>query len=434
MIHVYQLSNSTPADLQALKRRAELNIEEAQVVAREVIEQIKSRGDQALVEYVRKFDFADATVNDLKVTDEEFAQAHTKVDEQVRQAIVQAHANITRFHQRQMPEEMWFTELQPGIFAGEKITPVASVCLYVPRGKGSFPSVLLMLSIPAVVANVPKVVVCTPPDQAGQVDAATLVAADMCGVREVYKLGGIQAIAAVALGTETVPKIDKVLGPGNVYVSAAKRLLYGMIDVGLPAGPSEAIILADEHTDPRLAALDLLNEAEHGPDSAALLVTHSEQVAMQAKEILPQYISELPEKRRGFCETVLSSYGGIVITSSLQESLDFINDYAPEHLSVLVNEPFSVLGAIKNAGEILLGAHTPIAISNYCLGLNAILPTGGFARSYSSVSVFDFLKRSGVGYLTREGFDTLKDSTVTLAQYEDFPAHAMVVTKRRELL
>ncbi len=434
MVKIYQLSTMTSEDLLLLKRRAETNIEDVLDMTREMIDRVRLHGNVAVVEYIKKFDYANADAESLKVSEQEFALARETLAPEIKRAITQAHSNIKQFHQRQVPEEMWFVELEEGVFAGEKITPVASAGLYVPRGKGSFPSVMLMLAVPAIVAGVSKVIVCTPPDEAGEVDAASLFAAETCGIKEIYKIGGIQAIAAVALGTETIPKVDKIIGPGNVYVSAAKRLLYGTVDVGPPAGPSEAIILADEYTDPRLAALDLLNEAEHGPDSAALLVTHSESVAAEAAKIIPEYVQSLPEWRRNFCEKVLSSYGGILLTSSLEESIDFINDYAPEHLEILVKEPFSILGKIKNAGEILLGPYTPIAIANYCLGLNAILPTGGFAKSYSAVSVFDFLKRSGVGYLTKDGFERLKETTWRLADYEGFPAHAMAVRERDNLL
>ncbi len=434
MINIRRLSTMSSAELAHLKRRAELNIEEAMGVAREILGDIRQRGDAALIEYVRKFDYAGATLEGLRVTEEEFAQARAKVAPEVRAALERAHANIRRFHEKQMPEELWFTELEEGLVVGEKITPIASACLYVPRGKGSFPSVMLMLGTPARVAGVPRVIVCTPPGPDGEVDAASLVAAELCGITEIYKLGGAQAIVAVALGTATVPRVDKVIGPGNTYVSAAKRLLVGNIDVGLPAGPSEAIVLADEHADPRVAALDLLNEAEHGPDSAALLVTHSETLAAQVAQLLPSYLSQLPEWRRAFCERVLASFGGIVITPDLEASIAFVNEYAPEHLQILVSEPFSVLGRIRNAGEILLGPYASIATSNYSLGLNAILPTGGFARSYSSVSVFDFLKRSGVGYMTRRGMEALGEATALLADYEGFPAHAMAVRKRAEIL
>lgn len=430
MVRILKLAKMTPAELSSLKKRAELDINNALSVAKEVIDKIRANGDAGVIEYVRKFDYQGATVENIKVTEAEFAAAREAIAPEIKEAIEQAFANITKVHQGQMPEEIKLAEVDKGVFAGEKVTPIASAGLYVPRGKGAFPSVMLMLTIPAKVAGVKKIIVCTPPDKDGNVEPASLVAAEMAGVKDVYKLGGIQAIASMAIGTETIPKIDKITGPCNVYGSAAKRLLFGTVDVGLPAGPSESIILADEHTDPRLAALDLLVEAEHGPESAALLVTHSESVAVKAAEFAEEYIKKLPQWRQEFCQKGLSSYGGVLLTSSLSESIAFVNEYAPEHLEILVKEPMAVLGEIENAGEILLGPYTPIPTANYCLGVNAILPTGGFARSYSAVSVFDFLKRSGIGYLTPEGFEKLKKTTQTLATYEGFPAHAMAIAER----
>ena len=433
MTRILRFADMTPQEIGLLKRRAELDIENALSVAQEVIEKIKQNGNAGVLEFVRKFDFAGSEIEKLKVKEEEFVQAHQRINPKIKEAIAHAYSNIKKVHEDQKPEEIKMAEIEKGVFAGEKITPIASVGLYVPRGKGAFPSVMLMLTVPAVVAGGPKIIVCTPPDQEGNVEPASLVAAEMAGVKDVYKLGGIQAIAAMALGTETIPKVDKITGPCNVYGSAAKRLLYGIVDVGLPAGPSESIILTDETTDPKLAALDLLIEAEHGPDSAALLVTHSESLAQKVLEFVSNYLQRLPQWRREFCEKGLSTYGGVLLTSSLEESIGFVNDYAPEHLEVLVNEPLSILGEIKNAGEILLGNYTPIPTANYCLGVNAILPTGGFARSYSAVSVFDFLKRSGIGYLTKEGFESLKNTAYTLADYEGFPAHAMAI-KERDIL
>lgn len=417
-----------------IMRRAEQNISDLLPLAQEVVNQVRERGDEAVVEYARKFDAPNFTADLLRATPEDFKTAYSQVDEDLIEAIKLAHRNIQYFHQEQMPEAMWFTQISEGIMAGEKITPITSAALYVPRGKGAFPSVMLMLATPAKVAGVERVIVVTPPTPEGKADAASLVAADIAGIDEVYVVGGMQAIAAVAHGTETIPKVDKVIGPGSSYVSAAKRLLFGTVDVGLPAGPSESIILTDEQADPRLAALDLLVEAEHGPDSAAILVTHSEEVAKQVLELLPKYISELPEYRQNFINTVLNTYGGVMLTRSLDESIQFVNDYAPEHLEVVTAEPFITLNKIKNAGEILLGPITPIPTANYAIGLNAILPTGGFARSFSSVSVWDFLKRTGVGYMSREGYLSLQKEVALLADYEGFPAHALAIRKRNEIL
>lgn len=433
MVQFLELARLSAEDKARLLRRAEKDIRDLFPLAQEVIDQVRERGDEALVEFARRFDAPNFQASMIRAAPEDFAAARSAVAPEVVEAIEKAHANIHKFHEEQLPEPMWFTQIQPGIMAGEKVTPVTSAALYVPRGKGAFPSVMLMLATPARVAGVPRVIVATPPAPDGKADAASLVAAEICGVDEVYVIGGIQAVAALAFGTETVPKVQKIIGPGSSYVTAAKRLLFGVVDVGLPAGPSESIILTDETVDPRLAALDLLVEAEHGPESAAILVTHSREVAQQALDLLPQYILELPEWRRNFVENVLNSYGGILLTNSLEESVAFVNEYAPEHLEVLTAEPFVTLQQIQNAGEILLGSSTPIPTANYCLGLNAILPTGGFARSFSSVSIWDFLKRSGIGYLSKQGYTALQGITATLADYEGFPAHAMAIRKRNEI-
>jgi histidinol dehydrogenase len=434
MIQFLELNKLSQTDLKRIMRRAESDISDLLPKAQEVTDSVRVEGDTAVVRYARQFDAPEFDASMLKATPQDFANARAFLEREVIAAIEAAHENIERFHAEQMPEPMWFMEVQPGIMAGEKVTPIANVGLYVPRGKGAFPSVMLMLCTPAKVVNVSRIVVVTPPTPEGTADAASLVAAEICGISEVYVVGGMQAIAALAYGTESIPKVDKIIGPGSSYVSAAKRLLYGTVDVGLPAGPSEAIILTDETVDPRLAALDLLVEAEHGSESAAILVTHSREVAQGVLGALPGYIEELPPWRREFVSNVLSNYGGLLLTRSLEESIQFVNDYAPEHLEVLTRDPFVTLQKLKNAGEILLGHYTPIPTANYCLGLNAILPTGGFARSFSSVSVWDFLKRSGVGYLSQEGYTRLQGTTATLADYEGFPAHAMAIRKRNEIL
>jgi histidinol dehydrogenase len=433
MVQFLILDELSPEQLARLMRRSEKDIRDLFPLAQEVIDRVRAEGDAAVVEYARRFDAPNFEAGMLRATPDDFADAHRSLPLNVFNALKQAHENIHRFHSEQMPEPMWFAEVQPGVLAGEKITPVTSAGLYVPRGKGAFPSVMLMLATPAKVAGVPRIVVLTPPTPEGKADAASLVAAEICGIDEIYVVGGMQAIAALAYGTETIPQVAKIVGPGSSYVTAAKRLLYGVVDVGLPAGPSESIILTDENADPRLAALDLLVEAEHGPESAALLVTHSREVAEKALELLPGYIGKIPEWRRGFIDNVLSNYGGVLLTDSLEQSIQFVNDYAPEHLEVLTDEPFVTLQKIRNAGEILLGSYTPISTANYGLGLNAILPTGGFARSFSSVSVWDFLKRSGVGYLSKEGYNRLQGITATLADYEDFPAHALAIRKRNTI-
>ncbi len=433
-IQFFELDKLTNEQRHKIMRRSETDISELLPSTQKVIDDVRDNGDAAVVKYARQWDSDVFEATMLRATPEDFARARANLDPQIIEGIEAAHANILKFHAEQLPEKMWFTEVQPGIMAGEKVTPIASVGCYVPRGKGAFPSVMLMLATPAKVAGVPRIVVVTPPTPEGKADDASLVAAEIVGIDEVYVVGGIQAIASLAYGTETIPQVDKVIGPGNQYVSAAKRLLYGTFDVGLPAGPSESIILTDENVDPRLAAIDLLVEAEHGPDSAALLVTHSRDVAEKVHEILPEYIAQLPTWRQEFVNNVMQNYGGIILTNSLQESIDFVNDYAPEHLEVLVKDPFIALNKINNAGEILLGDWTPIPTGNYAVGVNAILPTGGFARTFSAVSVWDFLKRSSIAYLSREGYESIQGHVARLADYEGFPAHANAIRLRNKIL
>ncbi|MFP4477526.1 MAG: histidinol dehydrogenase [Desulfatibacillaceae bacterium] len=430
-INRYVINEMSEEQVEKVMRRSELDIEEFQAVVRPVIEDVRNEGDAALVKYAAMFDKVEMDAGSIKVTEEEFAAARDSLDPKIKEVIRVSCDNIRHFHKAQMPEDMWFTQVKPGIMAGEKVTPIESVGLYVPRGKGSFPSVMLMLCVPATIAKVERIIVCTPPTPDGGVDDASLYTAELCGIKDVYKVGGSQAIAAMAFGTETVPRVRKALGPGNAYVSAAKRLLYGRLDVGTPAGPSESIILCDENTDPEIAALDLLIEAEHGPDSTALLVTHSREVADRVAELVPGLVDDLPEERQNFIKACLSNYGGIVLTENLKHSIDFVNDFAPEHLEVLVDEPMAALEKIVHAGEILLGPYTPITVGNFSLGVNAILPTGGFAKTFSCVSVWDFLKRSSIGYLTKEGYDQLRDVSRRFAEYEGFSAHAAALGKRK---
>ena len=415
---------------QRILRRTEADIDALLPLAHEIIAEVRVGGDEKILELNRRFDAPKMDLGQLKAEPTDFHQARSEISPDLHAALEHAHENIRRFHEKQLPEPLWFCEVQPGILAGEKITAIDRVGLYVPRGKGSFPSVMLMLAVPAIVAGVERIVVTTPPSPSGQIDAATLVAAEICGLTEIYAVGGIQALAALGYGTETIPRVAKVVGPGSGYDAAAKRALSGILDVGAPAGPSEAIILCDERADPYLAALDLLVEAEHGPDSAAFLVTNDRSLAEAVVKELPAQIKKLPLWRREYVENVLSTFGGILLTDDLEDSIDLVNEFAPEHLLVLTEEPFSVLQRLKHAGEILIGPRTPIPFANYCLGLNAILPTGGFARSYSSVSVWDFLKRSGVGYVDETGFAQLAAPTTTLADYEGFPAHAEAIRAR----
>ena len=357
-MNIFNLNEMTAEEKSKIMKRAETDITSHMILAKEVSDDVKANGDAALVKYTAMYDKVTLAQDKIKVTAQEIEDGYNRLDPKVRGAIEYAAKNIKNFHEKQLPEEMWFTEVDKGLMVGEKTTPIVDVCLYVPRGKGSFPSVLLMLGIPAVVAGVPKIVVVTPPNEKGDIDDAILAAAKIVGIKDIYKVGGIQAVAAVAYGTETVPKCHKIIGPGNAYATAAKRVLANYIDTGLPAGPSESIILADENADPEKVALDWMIEAEHGPDSAALLVTHCKELVEKVIPVVERQLEKVSEKRRQFITTNFSTYGGVIITENLDQSIDFVNDYAPEHMEVMVKEPFTVLPKIKNAGEILLGDYT----------------------------------------------------------------------------
>lgn len=430
-MNIYTLSEMTQEQKRFVLKRAETDISANMELAKEVSEDIRRRGDEAVLEYTAKFDRVTLQKEHIKVTPQEIEEGYMRLDSEVRESIQYAANNIRDFHAKQMPEEMWFTEVDKGLLVGEKTTPIVDVCLYVPRGKGSFPSVMLMLGVPAVVAGVPKIAVVTPPNEQGNVDDAILAAAKIIGITDIYKVGGIQAVAAAAFGTETIPKCHKIIGPGNSYATAAKRVLANYIDAGLPAGPSEAIILADEHADPEKVALDWMIEAEHGPDSASLLVTNSMELVEKVIPVVERQLGKISDKRREFVTTNFNTYGGAIVTDSLEESIAFVNEYAPEHMEVMTEKPFEVLPKIKNAGEILLGDYTPVTLCNFVLGPNAILPTGGFAKTYSSVSVFDFLKRSSVGYASKEGFERVRNHAYNIATVEGFDTHGLAVKERK---
>ncbi len=430
---VRRLSQMTTDEIAALKRRSGLDIEWLLTSVKPIVEDVKARGDAALIEYTARFDGVHLSAADLKVSEEEVRRAYEQVSPETLDAFRQSARNVRAFQERSMPEGMWLTEIVEGVLVGQRVTSIESVGLYVPGGKGDYPSVMLMLGICAQVAGVKKVVACTPPTSEGSVNSGTLVAADLAGVTEIYKLGGAQAIAAMAFGTETVPRVDKIVGPGSPYVMAARQLVAGVVDLGNVAGPSEAIILADREADPWNVALDLLVQGEHSKDAASLLVTHSQELTGHVQEALPELLADLPDERRQICETVLSQYGGAILTESLGQSIDFVNDYAPEHLQLAVQNPLAVLSRIRHAGTILLGQRTTFTFGDFSLGPTNVIPTGGFARVQSPVSVHDFLKHNSVCYvLDRAGFDALAEGSATFAEYEGFPAHAMAVRRRDE--
>ena len=433
-VSLHELVSIDSEGYEALLRRSESDLSFFTDKVKPIIEAVRTEGDAALVRYGRDFDGAEPlTEATLKASEAEFDAAFDCVENDVVAAIRHGIENIRIFHEEQKPEPMWFKEIKPGAFAGDRYTPIQSVALYVPRGKGSFPSVTMMTAVPGVVAEVPSLAIFTPPAPDGGVDAATLVAARTAGVETVYKCGGAQAVAAAAYGTETVKRALKIVGPGSPWVVAAKQQLAHLIDPGLPAGPSEAIIFADDTINGGLAALDLLIEAEHGPDSSAYLVTHSKRVAEEALAALSEHWKQMGEQRVEFSQAVLcGENGGIVLTPSLDASYKFINDYAPEHLELLSKEPFEHLGHITEASEILMGPYTPVSVGNFALGPNAVLPTSKGAATFGPLSVHDFVKCSSIGYVTAPAYPTMAKHAKVLAEYEGFDAHANAVSAMRD--
>ncbi len=429
-INIYHWKNLNKAERQALLLRAESDISRILPSVKEIIASVKDKGDQALIDFTKKFDGADLKDIPLKVTDAEFDQAEKEIDKDIKEAIKFSVENVMSIHHKQKIESIELSEVRPGVYAGERFTPIPSAGLYVPRGRGSFPSVMYMLAVPALIAGVERVAAVTPPDHEGKVDSATLYTARLCGIMEIYRVGGAQAIAALAYGTKSIAKVDKIVGPGSIYVSAAKSLLTGMVDMGLPAGPSESIILADKTADPRKAALDLMIEAEHGSDSSAYLVTPSPELADEVEKILPTLLVKLSPLRTRYVQDVLNSYGGIIITEDMKEAAQFVNEYAPEHLQLACRDPFEIMSLIKNAGEILLGQHAAFSLANYSVGVNNVLPTGGKVKTCSPLTVRDFLKSSSVVYITEPGFQSLKGPVAALSEYEGFSAHALAVKNR----
>lgn len=411
--------------------RSEIDIEAVRGSVSAIIDEVRSKGDTALLHFSKQFDHADLSDLGLRLSKEEIDLGASQVSEHVKSAIDYAIENVHSFHQHQKSQQMTVHELRPGLFAAEKVQAIESAGLYVPRGRGSFPSMLYMLAVPALIAGVERIVICTPPDSEGRVDPGCLYTAKVLGLQEIYRIGGAQAVAALAYGTESIAPVDKITGPGSMYVTAAKRMLYGQVDVGLPAGPSESILIADDQADPELCARDLLIEAEHGSDSCALLLCTNEEFAQRCARYAEQKIDALPDERKKFVSAVLGGgYGGIIVCESLDEAVEISNTFAPEHLELQVAEPFALLGKIQRAGEILIGPNVPFSCANYLTGPNAVLPTGGKARTYSAVSVRDFVTHSSVVWASKDAYHSMAKHTEILADYEGFASHANAVKDR----
>lgn len=429
-IQVYKLKEIPAADYARIIKRSETETETIMADVEKVIADIKAHGDSALVEYTKKFEEVTIYQDKIRVSREEIDEAYRKVDSDTIEAIKVLCGNVKRFHAAQMPNRMWSTEVSPGLVAGQVIIPLEKVGCYVPGGRGWFPSAVMMSVLPAKVAGVPNVYVCTPPAPDGAIPPGTLIACDVCGADEVFRVGGSQAVAAMAHGTQTIPKVDKIVGPGSKWVLAAFKLLYGQVEIGTLAGPGEGIVLADETANPEFAAADICIQAEHGLDSAGVLVTHVPALAYAVQEKIGRHIERLNDYRKNFVTESLKKYGAIILTDSLAESIAFVNEYAGEHLEIMTGEPLQDMQKIKNAGGIYLGHYTPLSTGCFGSGPNHVLPTGRKATVAGGLKTADFYKAVTFEYFSRDGLANLKDAMVKLADYEGFPAHGNAILER----
>ena len=393
----------------------------------DIINNVRSNGDAAIFDYTKRFDGADINASNIRVTKEEIEEAYTLVDPELIDVIRKALVNIREYHEKQR-QYSWFDSKPNGTMLGQKVTPLATTGVYVPGGKAVYPSSVLMNVIPAKVAGVEKIVMVTPPGKDGKVNPNTLVAANEAGADEIYKVGGAQAIAALAFGTESVPKVDKIVGPGNIYVALAKKAVYGYVSIDSIAGPSEILVLADETANPRYVAADLLSQAEHDELASAILVTTSKELAEAVSLEVNQFIAEL--SRKEIMSKSIENYGYILVAESMQDAIDAANDIASEHLEIMTKNPFEVMTKIKNAGAIFIGEYSSEPLGDYFAGPNHILPTNGTAKFFGPLSVDDFVKKSSIIYYSREALEPIHKDIIKFATSEQLTAHANSINVR----
>jgi len=415
--------------LNQVLNRGKSDISTIESAVKTTINDVKEQGDKALLQYTEKFDKVRLLASKLKVDKRKIKEAYKKLEKSQISALRKAADNIAAFHKKQLRAK-WTMEIADGVTVGQVTRPLESVGVYVPGGKAAYPSSVLMCAIPARVAGVEQIIVCSPPGKGGDVNPALLVAADLAGVNAVYRVGGAQAIAAMAYGTGTVPKVDKIVGPGNVFVTAAKLEVSKDVAIDVPAGPSEVLIIADEIGNASFIASDLLAQAEHDPQAWAILLTTSKALATTVKEEVYRQMKNL--SRTEIINSSIQKRGLIVIVNNIEEAICYSNMIAPEHLQIQTKNPTEILSRIQNAGAIFLGGYSPVAFGDYSSGLNHVLPTAGYAKIYSGLSSLDFVKTMNFLQCTKEGYWNLKETTVTIAEMEGFDAHAKSVTVREE--
>ncbi len=394
-----------------------------------IIEDVRTRRDEAVFDYTKRFDGAQIHAHNVRVTQAEIDEAYEQVDPSLLAVMRKALVNIRSFHEKQL-QQSWFTSGENGILLGQKVTPLKTVGVYVPGGKAVYPSSVLMNTVPAKVAGVERVVMVTPPDKDGKVCPSTLVAAREAGADEIYKVGGAQAVAALAFGTQSIPQVDKLVGPGNIYVALAKKAVFGYVSIDSIAGPSEILVLADETADPVYAAADLLSQAEHDEMASAILITTSMELAQKVSEQTERFLEKL--SRRDIIKKSLDNYGYILVADHMEQAVEAANEIASEHLEILTKDPFEVMTKIRNAGAIFVGPYSSEPLGDYFAGPNHVLPTNGTARFFSALSVDDFVKKSSIISYSKEALEPVYRDIVQFAESEQLTAHANSIRVRFE--
>lgn len=394
-----------------------------------IVEDVKKRKDQALFEYTKKFDKADLNSNNIRVTEEEIQEALNTIDPKLLEVMKKAMKNIRAYHEKQK-QYSWFDSQPNGTMLGQKVTALESVGVYVPGGKAAYPSSVLMNIIPAEVAGVERIVMVTPPGKDGKVNPVTLAAAHIAGATEVYKVGGAQAVAALAFGTESIPRVNKIVGPGNIYVALAKKAVYGHVSIDSIAGPSEILVIADETANPRFVAADLLSQAEHDELASAILVTTSQELAQKVSKEIEEFLKTL--SRREILEKSLNNYGYLLVVDTLEDAIDTANEIASEHLEIVTKNPFEVMTKIKNAGAIFIGEYSSEPLGDYFAGPNHVLPTNGTAKFFSPLGVDDYIKKSSIIYYSKEALEPIHKDIIQFAESEQLTAHANSIRVRFE--
>ncbi len=415
--------------LENLLKRSPNSYGEFEGRVNEIIENVRANRDAAIFDYTKRFDGADINAENILVTEDEIKEAYEKVDEKLLTVIRKALVNIRKYHEKQR-QYSWFDSEESGIILGQKVTALEKVGVYVPGGKAVYPSSVLMNIVPAKVAGVKTIVMTTPPGKDGKVNPATLVAAKEAGVDAIYKVGGAQAIAALAFGTESVPKVDKIVGPGNIYVALAKKAVFGFVSIDSIAGPSEIMVLADETANPRFVAADLLSQAEHDEMASAILVTTSRDLAEQVSKEVEGFVAQL--SRKEIIQKSLDNYGYILVAESMDEAIATVNEIASEHLELVTKNPFETMTKIRNAGAIFVGEYSSEPLGDYFAGPNHVLPTNGTAKFFSQLSVDDFIKKSSIISYSREALEPIYKDIVQFAECEQLTAHANSIRVRFE--